>query len=133
MSQPETRYTASVHKHLPPKRQLHWEKNHNQYRGGTADVWYSGFLDDLWAEYKYDANFPVRDRFFVPDCSPLQFDWLRGRYKEGRNVRVIQGFAIGGVVFTIPELDTGLDIAQMEARLLSRKEMAAWITTFCNG
>jgi len=62
------------------------------YRGGTADVWYSGNLDDLWVEYKWLAKLPIR----VPvrlykELSPLQLRWLRGRYEEGRNVVVILG------------------------------------------
>ena len=48
---PETRFIASVHRHLPVD--LHHEKMHNAYRGGTADCWYSGQKDDLWVEYKF--------------------------------------------------------------------------------
>ena len=90
MSKPETRYYTAVHKLLP--RTVHREKMHNPYRGGTADVWYSGNLDDLWVEYKYIAKLPKT----APICldrllSPLQQQWLAGRHEEGRNIVVILG------------------------------------------
>ena len=98
MGKPETRYYSAVHKLLPSK--LHREKMHNPYRGGTADVWYSGNLDDLWVEYKWLANLPKK----APVCldkllSPLQQQWLLGRHEEGRNIVVILGTPDGAWVF----------------------------------
>ena len=98
MSKPETRYYTAVHKLLP--RTVHREKMHNPYRGGTADVWYSGNLDDLWVEYKWLATLPKT----APTCldrllSPLQQQWLTGRHEEGRNVVVILGTPEGAWVF----------------------------------
>ena len=69
---PENRFIASIHRLLP--NELHAEKMHNPYRGGTFDVWYSGNKADIWVEYKYDDNW----------LSPLQAKWGRGRHAEGR-------------------------------------------------
>ena len=97
MSKPETRFYTAVNKLLP--RSIHREKMHNMYRGGTADVWYSGNLDDLWVEYKWIAKLPKK----APICldkllSPLQQRWLEGRHKEGRNIVVILGTPDGAWV-----------------------------------
>jgi hypothetical protein len=98
MSGPETRYYTAVHKLLP--RTLHREKMANPYRGGTADVWYSGNADDLWCEYKWLATIPKK----APICldkllSPLQQQWLLGRHEEGRNVVAILGTPLGAWIF----------------------------------
>ncbi len=90
MSKPETRYYAAIHKLLP--RTIHREKMHNPYRGGTADVWYSGNLDDLWVEYKWLAKLPKKALICLDKLlSPLQQRWLEGRHEEGRNIVVILG------------------------------------------
>jgi len=97
VSKPETRYYTAVHKLLP--RIIHREKMHNIYRGGTADVWYSGNLDDLWVEYKWIAKLPKK-AFVRLDklLSPLQQRWLEGRHEEGRNIVVILGTPEGAWV-----------------------------------
>lgn len=98
MSGPETRFYAAVHKLLP--RDIHREKMHNPYRGGTADVWYSGNLDDLWVEYKWLAKLPKKAPVVLTKLlSPVQQQWLEGRYKEGRNIVVILGSPEGAWVF----------------------------------
>ncbi len=90
MSKPETRFYTAVHKLLP--REIHREKMHNIYRGGTADVWYSGNLDDLWVEYKWLTVLPKAALIRLDrELSPLQQRWLQGRHEEGRNVAVIIG------------------------------------------
>lgn len=98
MSKPETRFYTAVHKLLP--RSIHREKMHNVYRGGTADVWYSGNLSDLWIEYKWVTKLPKKT-FVYPFLllSPLQQQWLKGRHEEGRNVAVILGTPEGAWVF----------------------------------
>lgn len=103
MSQPENTFIASVHRHLPVE--LYRMKNHNQYNGGIADVWYSGPKADLWIEYKF-ITVPTRDSTTIdltfgknPTLSRLQQDWLRSRFIEGRNVWVVVGCKMGGVVF----------------------------------
>jgi len=98
MSNPETRFYSAVHKLLPIS--IHREKMHNIYRGGTADVWYSGNLDDLWVEYKWIAKLPKKALVRLGKLlSPLQQQWLEGRHEEGRNIVVILGSPEGAWVF----------------------------------
>ena len=132
MKKPETQFISSVHYHLPSIAKLHKEKMHNTYRAGTADMWYSGTLDDLWIEYKYEAKFPVKDRFILPDCSPRQIRWLRGRFNEGRNVVVIVGYPKGGVIYYNPNEweETGIDLDTLSKRLMSRQKLAEYIMQY---
>jgi hypothetical protein len=126
---PESQFINSVHNHLPPPTQLHREKMHNMYRSGTFDCWYSGSLDDLWGEFKYEPSFPIQDRFILPKLSPNQIRWGAERYKEGRNLVVIVGYPQGGVIYYSPDEweVKGLDITQLTDRLMSRKELANYI------
>lgn len=97
-NKPETNFCNAVHKLLP--KEVYREKMHNLYRGGTADMWYSGSADDLWVEYKYIKDPPKKAAMVIrKELSPLQILWLKGRYKEGRNVVVILGTPIGSWVF----------------------------------
>lgn len=119
-SKPESRYYSAIHKLLP--KELHKEKMHNPYRGGTADVWYSGTLDDLWVEYKYLADPPKRAPIAVrKELSPLQLHWLRSRLKEGRNVIVILGTPIGSWVFESLEWET-LEFTSNDLKSIGRSK-----------
>lgn len=103
MATPENDFITSVHRHLPAS--LYRMKNHNQYNGGIADVWYSG-NKDLWVEYKF-ITVPKRpdtviDLISKPPkgdsiISTLQKEWLESRHAEGRAVGVIIGCKGGGV------------------------------------
>jgi hypothetical protein len=98
MAGPETRYYTSVHRHLP--RKLHWEKMHNAYRSGTADVWYSGFAGDLWVEYKYLRELPVNASIRIYELlSPRQLQWLNARHAEGRRVAAVLGSPLGAWIY----------------------------------
>ena len=128
MSKPETRFYTGVHKCLPPLRELHREKMHNIYRGGTADVWYSGNLDDLWVEYKWLAKLPKK----APVCldrelSPLQQQWLEGRHAEGRNIVVILGTPEGAWVCEGLAWKTPLDSNAIRTRALTKQNVADYI------
>ena len=124
MSKPENSFITGLHKHLPVA--LHHEKMHNPYRGGTADVWYSG-CRDLWVEYKFIVV-PVRITTPIKiDLSALQLQWLRRRHEEGRNVAVIIGSKMGGVVFDNLLWETPIHTGTFIASTLSRKDLAAWI------
>ena len=128
MSKPETRYYTAVHKLLPPIRELHREKMHNIYRGGTADVWYSGNLDDLWVEYKWLAKLPVKA--FVrleKELTPLQQQWLEVRHEEGRNVAVILGTPEGAWICEGVAWKEPLDPAAIRIRALSKQFVANYI------
>jgi len=88
---PETALIQAVHKKLKTfARPPHFEKMHNPYRGGTADVWYSGDVGDLWVEYKWIPALPA-SWIVVPDLTALQLDWLGSRTLEGRDVWVAVG------------------------------------------
>lgn len=123
-AKPETLYIGRVHKALV---NVYHEKNHNAYRGGTPDVWYSGDLGDLWVEYKYIAKLPVRS-VILPDLSGLQTRWLGNRYDEGRRVAVIVGSPRGGRIYQAREWLEPLTPEEFCRDLLSPKEIAAWIT-----
>jgi hypothetical protein len=125
MSKPENSFIAGIHKHLPVA--LHHEKMHNPYRGGTADVWYSGKRADLWIEYKYEL-LPARATTLIPiDLSALQKLWLARRSNEGRNVAVIVGCQKGGVLFLEETWLTPLRMDEFVRRIVSRKDLANWI------
>ena len=125
MSQSENTFIASVHRHLPAS--LYRMKNHNQYNGGIADVWYSG-KKDLWIEYKFIAvpkrpgtiidliNKPPKGDSVI---STLQQQWLHDRHSEGRNVGVIVGSKEGGVWF--PGIKW--------VRTYTAEQFDAWLTT----
>jgi hypothetical protein len=120
---PENRFIDSVHRYLKDK--CHFEKMHNPYRGGTADVWYSGPCADIWVEYKWRNSVPKRG-VAKPKLEPLQRDWLRDRYTEGRKVFVIIGTPAGGIIFATPEAwERGRAVSQITIR--PKKEIADWV------
>ena len=128
---PETQFISGVHKYLPSG--IYHMKNHNAYVAGIADVWYSGTPFDLWAEYKYvpakRPQVPV-----VPNLSIQQLRWITDRKHEGRNVWVIVGCESGGVIFHTEEyLTQGMPPPLFLQRLLTRKQIALEISTFCSG
>lgn len=128
---PENTFIASVHRHLPVD--LYRMKNHNQYNGGIADVWYSGKKADLWVEYKF-ITVPKRDETLIdltggraPILSPLQQEWLEDRFVEGRSVGVLVGCKAGGV--WLPDIDWKLPLtaAEFRASLMTRAALAQMI------
>ena len=126
MAKPETRYYTAVNKLLP--RIIHREKMHNMYRGGTADLWYSGSLDDLWAEYKWIAKLPKKTFVRLErELSPLQQRWLTGRHEEGRNVVVILGTPEGAWICEGVGWKEPIDPADIRARALSKQFVADYI------
>lgn len=131
MSQgPENTFIGSVHKHLPTG--LYHMKNHNQYNGGIADVWYSG-VRDLWVEYKFIVV-PKRPDTVIdlitgknPAISYLQQEWLRSRHEEGRSVGVIVGSKDGGVWFPGLTWDATYPAKKFLSLLQTRKDLAGTI------
>ena len=124
---PENNFISSVHKHLPAG--LYRMKNHNQYNGGIADVWYSG-VRDLWVEYKFIVV-PKRPETRIdlltgknPAISYLQQEWLRSRHGEGRSVGVIVGSKDGGIWLPGLAWDQTYTAADFLKHLKSRKELA---------
>lgn len=131
MSQgPENTFIGSVHKHLPAG--IYRMKNHNQYNGGIADVWYSG-VRDLWVEYKFIVV-PKRPDTVIdlitgknPAISYLQQEWLRSRHGEGRSVGVIVGSKDGGVWFPGLTWDATYPAKKFLSLLQTRKDLAGTI------
>ena len=133
MTTPENTFIASVHRHLP--KTLYRMKNHNQYNGGIADVWYSGKLD-LWVEYKF-IKVPKRDETTIdlihgtlktgPDISALQQEWLKSRHAEGRRVGVVVGSEKGGVWYPGITWDRIATAKEFRASILARADLAALI------
>lgn len=125
-TKPETRFYTAVHKLLP--KELHREKMANPYRGGTADVWYSGNADDLWVEYKWLAKVPVKADIRVYELlSPLQLQWLRERRQEGRNVVVILGSPDGAWIYEYGKWEEDLPVAAFRMQNWSKQEVADYI------
>lgn len=127
---PENTFIGSVHKHLPTG--LYHMKNHNQYVGGIADVWYSG-VRDLWVEYKFIVV-PKRPDTVIdlitgknPAISYLQQEWLRSRHEEGRSVGVIVGSKDGGVWFPGLTWDATYPAKKFLSLLQTRKDLAGTI------
>lgn len=123
-SKPETKFIGRVHKHVP--KAVYHMKNHNPYMGGVADCYYSARGgSDMWIEYKYMTKIPQRVDV-SSGVTSLQFDWLKDRHEDGRNVAIVVGCPTGGVVFRIDEPQS-ITPAEFCERLLTDKEIAAWI------
>lgn len=122
MATPENTFIASLHRLLPAG--VYRMKNHNQFNGGIADVWYSGRKADLWAEFKF-ITVPVRDATVIEfGLSPLQKEWLASRHKEGRNVGVVVGCKAGGIWLPGTAWDTTCTAAQFRKHIKTRAELA---------
>lgn len=122
---PENQFIAGVHKYLPD---VYFEKMNNPYRGGTADVWYSGVHGDLWIEYKYLPKVPSRG-LIVPDLSELQKRWIANRRAEGRRVHVVVGCPAGGVWF-LSDSDVLQGMAVAAFNPVSREQLAEDIRAY---
>ncbi len=126
-AKPESGFRIRVERDLP--RSIHKEKMNNPYRGGTADCWYSGQLGDLWVEYKFLPSVPQRGIIDAKrmGLTALQLQWLRGRYEEGRNISVITGCPVGGVIMRDLEWEVGITAESFVQRTVPATELAAWI------
>lgn len=122
-AKPETTFIKSIHRKIP---EVYTEKMNNPFLSGTADVWYSGDLGDLWVEYKFIAKIP-RSLSVLPAITPLQKRWLDNRYNEGRNVAVVLGVPTGGVIYRNQEWSVPLTSTELNNRLMSKDEIAKWI------
>lgn len=124
---PESRFISNVHKKLHPD--VYREKMYNPLRGGTPDVYYEGFKDDLWVEYKYVKSFPKRTNVFKPDLSQLQLAWLMRAHDHGREPWVVVGSPTGSVILTEP-CDWGGDVWD-EARVITIDALVTEIQKRC--
>ena len=77
---------------------------HDSYTAGIPDVWYSGWKNDLWIEYKYFQTLPKKHIDLTagkhPKLTKLQQHWLNRKLEQGRSVWVVTGFPTGGVILT---------------------------------
>jgi len=122
-TKPENTFIASVNAHL---KDVYHEKMYNPYRAGTADVWYSGAMGDVWVEYKFIPKIP-KSLEIVPALTDRQLKWLSDRHAEGRNVVVILGCPDGGVLFRNRTWESPMTSDEMKARIMSRKDLAGLI------
>lgn len=122
---PETIFLNGVRNKLP--RELYVVKMNNPFTAGIPDLWVSGSKADLWIEGKWLPKTPAMIDLTVgkkPMLSVLQQTWLRNRHTEGRKVAVIVGSPDGGIVLKGVEWE----VATAFSPILSRKEIADWIT-----
>lgn len=122
---PESRLIKSVHDLLHPD--VYREKMFNPMRGGTPDVYYMGFADDMWIEWKWVKKFP---KHVVPKLSPLQLVWLVRAHDRHRKAFAVVGSPTGCIVFADPH-QWKQGIARDEARVLSKKQTSDWIQIEC--
>lgn len=134
MSRPqgEGLYVKRIHRHMdamdePPYR----EKNHNVFHSGTPDVFYSGTKNDLWVEYKYVTTLKLVGGWIRTSLSPRQSLWLRDRWAEGRNCRLIIGSFVGSIIIDGPEFKPEVLVEDLRNSALTEKQVAEWITEFC--
>ena len=133
---PENTFIGSVHRHLPPVKNVYRMKNHNEYVAGVADCWYDGNDTDLWVEYKF-LVVPKRDTTVIDlmnpkadQISPLQAEWLADRSRNGRNVWVIVGCKEGGVVFKDMTWVRPVTTGEFRNSILSRPKIAEQLASF---
>lgn len=124
-AKPETTFTQAINRQAILK-ETYFEKMHNPFRAGTADYWYSGEVGDLWVEYKYEPSLP-KIKEYKPDLSARQEKWLSDRCDEGRKVAVILGIPEGGVIYTDKSWRITFTAAELQARCVTRQQLAQWI------
>lgn len=124
---PETRFIQQVNRYL--SLDVHREKIHNPYRGGTPDFYYEAKPEMMWVEYKFLTKVPP-----TVDCtdtdrmlSALQQLWLERAHKNGRQTAVIVGWEKGGVIFEGLDWKQSIERDDFESRTKSKKEIAAWL------
>lgn len=123
-AKPENNFIRSIHKLLP---NVFHEKTNNPFRAGMPDVWYSGDKGDMWIEYKFVQR-PSKTAKILPNLTPRQARWLNDRCDEGRDVYVVLGTPSGGVIYQNKEWNEPLLPDEFQARLQSKKAIAAWIS-----
>jgi len=116
----EAAFTRKIHKYLP--KQIYVWKISDRFTAGIADAYYSGETSDLWIEYKFERNTPVR--YTYPKLSELQKRWLRNRHAEGRNVATVIGYENGTAV--IIEGDE-FEVPVSPDNFISHKQVAKYI------
>lgn len=107
------------------------EKNNNPFSSGTPDVYYSGSKADLWVEYKFITNLRLSGGMVRTSLTPRQRLWLRQRWAEGRNCRLIVGSYFGHLIIEGPDFNPDVLGADLKASLMSDEDIARWLIQFC--
>lgn len=127
---PEAVYRNSVHKHID-KSKVYFASMGGGYVAGIPDVYYEGNAGCLWVEWKNFQVLPTKIKLTSPSSaaklSVLQQQWLRRATKNGVNAWVICGTPNGGLL--LPEALWGQELSPSELIYLTKKEIAAWITS----
>lgn len=126
----ESQYIDKIRRTLPAM--VYALKLNLPYSSGIADCWYSGTQSDLWVEYKYYDRLPKSINLNSgkkPKLSRLQKEWLRARYEEGRNVVVIVGSPLGGVVLLDLEWEQPIARDEYYKRVMSTEQLAEFIAS----
>lgn len=129
-SKPETLFWNNIRKALP--KEIYAMKNNNEYIAGVADVWFSGTKNDLWIEFKFVPKLPVRVPLRPQELlSALQLEWLKDRYKEGRNVGVIIGCKRNreyeGIILRDLAWEHDISPQNFNALIVSKSELVSFI------
>ena len=129
---PERRFRQSVTKHLKGSELYIWAIN-DSWHAGVPDHYYSGFVGDLWVEYKYFPTDRISFNLTRPSKTPKltrpQQNWLNKQYDRGRTVWVIAGMPTGGVILYDKAWMKPVDVKHIH----SREEIANQILKVCNG
>lgn len=126
----ESGYTAAVGRLLPPG--VYPLKLSLPYTAGVADSWYDGNRGDLWVEWKHYNPLPRTIDLLAgknPKLTRLQYDWLKRRHANGRNVAVIVASPQGGIVMRVTEIEQPIAREEFLARALNKRGLAAWIAS----
>lgn len=131
-AKPETNFGNALRLAVQEGGDVYSMKNNNEYITGIPDVWFSGNGGDLWVELKFVPKLPVKVPLRPGELlSPMQKEWLKDRYHEGRNVAVIIGCKrqrhLEGIILTDLKWEEDIPPQQIEALIASKSELAQWI------
>jgi hypothetical protein len=98
---PEGKFKTKVDDLLP--MDIHHQASSAMYSNGTADRYYEGPKQHLWAEYKWwPAKRPKKPIVPLQLCEPLQQIWLQRAAANGQPVVVVVA-GPGWVIVTGPK------------------------------
>lgn len=126
----------AVNSHLPPAVYRHSNTWSSMTGNGIPDYYYDGAKRDLWVEWKQLASWPKNGLVggVAPKknghFTPQQYDWMKRRWENGKNVFGIIGLPNGlAVVLTSPT--EWHDGAAWRGRDITRAKVANAIYYFC--
>jgi hypothetical protein len=127
----ENQFVSGVHEYLPPEPKFPRHKTHNPYVAGIWDWYYAGGLRTLWVEYKY-IDVPKRDDTLVtPALTPMQVKFGEGLSSCQTALAVVVGCKAGAVIYTDSSWLDAITTAEFRKRIISRRDLAAWLQEQC--